>query len=221
MTDKIRVVIADDHDLYRRGLVDFLKTEGIVVLSEAADAMQLLKQVDQFNPDVVITDLIMPGDGVKAIKEMRKNGITRTIALSSFESEGLMLEAKEAGALGFIHKSTDNADIIDAIKTVYRYKEYYCKSITIKMALRLAKINSNKPTRLILPSFSAEEVDIIRMVCEGKLSKDIAKEMYMGKRTVDRMREKIIQKMGVKTPPEMAIYAVKYSIYIIPRDDFE
>jgi DNA-binding NarL/FixJ family response regulator len=59
------------------------------------------------------------------------------------------------------------------------------------------------------------------MVCEGKLSKDIAKEMYMGKRTVDRMREKIIQKMGVKTPPEMAIYAVKYSIYIIPRDDFE
>jgi two-component system, NarL family, response regulator NreC len=221
MTDKIRVVIADDHDLYRRGLVDFLKTEGIVVLSEAADAIQLLKQVDQFNPDVVITDLIMPGDGVKAIKEMRKNGITRTIALSSFESEGLMLQAKEAGTLGFIHKNTDNADIIDAINTVYRYKEYYCKSITIKMALRLAKINNNKPTRLILPSFSAEEVDIIRMVCEGKLSKDIAKEMYMGKRTVDRMREKIIQKMGVKTPPEMAIYAVKYSIYIIPRDDFE
>ena len=217
--DKIRVVIADDHDLYRRGLADFLKTENIEILSEAGDALQLMKQVREYNPDVVITDLLMPGDGVKAIKEMVQNGISRIIALSSFESEGLISEAKEAGAIGFIQKNTDNADIIDAIKTVYSYKEYYCKSITIKMALRLAKIDNNKITRVILPAFSGEEIEIIRMVCEGNYSADISKKLFMGIRTVERIRGEIIKKMGVKTIPEMVIYAVKYSIYIIPPDD--
>jgi DNA-binding NarL/FixJ family response regulator len=112
MPDKIKVVIADDHDLYRRGLVDLLITEGIQVLSQAANAPELIKQVKEFKPDVVITDLLMPGDGVKAIKEMVSNGITRIVALSSFESEGLIYEAKEAGALGFISETGEVATSI-------------------------------------------------------------------------------------------------------------
>ena len=187
MPDKIKVVIADDHDLYRRGLVDLLMTEGIQVLSQAANTPDLLKQVNEFKPDVVITDLIMPGDGVKAIKQMVSNGITRIIALSSFESEGLIYEAKEAGALGFIQKNADNDDIIDAVRTVYRYEDYYCESITMKMALRLAKINNNRFIRTIIPAFTAEEIDVIRMLCEDKFNLEIAKESFLGIRKVERL----------------------------------
>ncbi|MGN6195274.1 MAG: response regulator [Ginsengibacter sp.] len=219
MPDKIRVIIADDHDLYRRGLVDLLITEGIQVLSQAANAPELIKQVNKFKPDVVITDLLMPGDGVKAIKEMVSNGFTRIIALSSFESEGLIYEAKEAGALGFIKKNADNDDIIDAVKTVYRYEDYYCESITIKMALRLAKINNDRFTRTIIPAFSDEEIDIIRLLCDDKVNKEIAKELFLGIRKVERLRSQIFKKMGVKTSAAMAIYAVKCKIYEIPDDD--
>jgi DNA-binding NarL/FixJ family response regulator len=219
MPDKIKVVIADDHDLYRRGLVDLLMTEGIQVLSQAANTPDLLKQVNEFKPDVVITDLIMPGDGVKAIKQMVSNGITRIIALSSFESEGLIYEAKEAGALGFIQKNADNDDIVDAVRTVYRYEDYYCESITMKMALRLAKINNNRFTRTIIPAFTAEEIDVIRMICEDKFNLEIAKESFLGIRKVERLRSQIFKKMGVKTAAAMAIYAVKYKIYTIPNDD--
>jgi DNA-binding NarL/FixJ family response regulator len=219
MNEKIRVVIADDHDLYRGGLAGLLKAERIEVLSEASNAPQLIKQVTEYNPDVIITDLIMPGDGVKAIKELVRKGITRIIALSSFESEGLVSEAIEAGALGFIKKNADNADIIEAIKTVYDFKYYYCKSLTIKMALRLAKINNSRFTKITLPPFSAVEIEIIRMVCDGKLTADIAKNLFFGTRKVERMRSLIMKKMGVKTQAELAIYAVKNSIYILPHED--
>lgn len=219
MTDKISVIIADDHDLYRRGLVDLLTTEDIQVLSQAANASELIKQVNEFKPDVVVTDLIMPGDGIKAIKEMVSSGITRIIALSSFENEGLIYEAKEAGALGFIQKNADNDDIIDAVKTVYRYEDYYCKSVTIRMALRLAKINRNVITRTIIPAFTEEEIDVIRMICEDKFNAEIARESFLGIRKVERLRSKIFKKMGVKTSAAMAIYAVKNFLYTIPDED--
>ena len=213
MIEKIRVVVADDHDLYRRGLVDFLQTEGIEVLSEAADAHELLTQVEEHGPDVVITDLLMPGDGVKAVKELVANGNKRVIALSSFENESLLLEAQHAGAMGFLRKNTDNEFVIKGIKKVYGYEEYYCPSLSGMI------IRSYKVKRLSCLLFSPHEIEIIRMTCEEKETDEIAKKLFLSVRAVERMRRNIKKIMSVATATGIVTFAIKHGIYVIPKDE--
>jgi DNA-binding NarL/FixJ family response regulator len=209
MTKKIRVVIADDHELYRRGLADLLKAEGIDVLSEAMDAAQLISQVKEYEPDVIITDLLMPGDGVKAVKEMVGMGFKRVIALSSFENEGLLIEAQDAGALGFLRKNTDNEFVIRGIRKVYGYEEYYCPSLA-GLIMRRYKIK-----RLPELLFSPEETEVIRMICEGKETAEIAKSIFLSVRAVERMRSDIKKKMGTSTFAGIMKFAIQHEIYVI------
>lgn len=213
MIEKICVVVADDHDLYRRGLVDFLQTEGIEVLSEAADAHELLTQVEEHGPDVVITDLLMPGDGVKAVKELVAKGNKRVIALSSFENESLLLEAQQAGAMGFLRKNTDNEFVIKGIKKVYGYEEYYCPSLSGMI------IRSYKVKRLSCLLFSPHEIEIIRMTCEEKETDEIAKKLFLSVRAVERMRRNIKKIMRVATATGIVTFAIKHGIYVIPKDE--
>jgi DNA-binding NarL/FixJ family response regulator len=222
MTEKIKVIIADDHDLFRDGLLGLLESDGnIEVLAEASNAPQLIQQVNQYTPDVIITDLIMPGDGVKAIKEICSEGISRIIALSSFESESLIVEALEAGALGFIQKNSQRGEIIEAIKNVYNFKPYYCQSTSSKVAKRISGSKFNPYSKMIPDLFSAKELEIICLVCEEKSSKEIAKIVLTSERTVERMRAVILSKMNVKTVAGVVIYAVKNYIYSIGSKDQE
>jgi len=215
MNNKIKVIIADDHDLYRDGLKMLLdRNNEIEVIGEAANGKQLIELVKQNQPDVVLTDLIMPGvDGVAAIKEMYKDGFTRIIALSTFDTEHLVVEALQAGALGYILKNAQKGEIVEAIKTVNEYRHYYCKSTTSRM-LRLVTHNKFNPnTKENLDLFSEKEKEIIRLICEEKSSEEIGRILFMSKRTVDGIRAKILGKMNVKTVAGVAIYAIKNGIY--------
>ncbi|MGH2646231.1 MAG: response regulator [Ginsengibacter sp.] len=215
--EKIRVIIADDHDLYRAGLQMLLANDTeIEVVAEACNGRELIQCANQYTPDVIVTDLIMPGiDGVQAIKEIHKTGIKRIIALSTFDSEHLIVEALEAGALGYILKNAQNGEIIEAIKTIYDYVPYYCKSTNSRLAIMISKSKFNPYTRVALDLFSEKEKEIIRFICEEKSSEEIGKILFMSKRTVDGIRAKILSKMNVKTSAGVAIYAIKNSIYFL------
>jgi DNA-binding NarL/FixJ family response regulator len=217
MSNTIKVIIADDHDLYRDGLRMLLeKDKDIEVIGEAANGKQLVELVKQNPPDVVLTDLIMPGvDGVAAIKEIFKTGFTRIITLSTFDSEHLIVEALEAGALGYILKNAQKGEIIEAIKTINDFRPYYCRSTSSRMARLVGQSKFNPYTKEKLDLFSEKEKEIIRLVCEEKSSEEIGKILFMSKRTVDGIRAKILSKMNVKTVAGVAIYAIKNGIYHI------
>jgi DNA-binding NarL/FixJ family response regulator len=216
--DTIKVIIADDHDLYRDGLKMLLsRDQEIEIVNEAYNGRILIKVVKQHKPDVVLTDLMMPDtDGIRAIREISEwDASIRCLAISTYDTDHLIIEALEAGAMGYLIKNADRGEILDAIKTVYNYHPYYCKSTTLKLARQISRSKFNPYTKENRELFSEKEKEIIRLICEEKTSEEIGKVLFMSRRTVEGMRSRILEKMNVKTPVGAVIYAIKNGIYFI------
>ena len=214
----ISVIIADDHSVYLDGLEMLLsKEEGIEIVGTATEGNRLIHLTKQLQPDVVLTDLKMPGvDGIQAIKEITAlNPATNCIALSTFDSDYLIIEALEAGAMGYITKNAQRDEIIEAIKTVNAHHAYYCKTTTLRLAKQIAGSSFNPYKKAGLHIFNEVEKEIIRLVCAEKTSEEISKELFMAKRTVEGVRAKILEKAGVKTPIGLVVYAIKNAIWFI------
>jgi DNA-binding NarL/FixJ family response regulator len=217
LPQKIKVVIADDHVLFRQGLRMLLHTDNeIEVVAEAGDGIELLALVKEHNPDVILTDLVMPGgSGVKAIKELSGLGIKRTIALSSFDSEHLIVEAIEAGALSYVIKSASQEEIIEAVKASYECISYYCSSTSPRIMRLLGKSRTNSGNTYYPGLFTWKEKEIICLICDGKSTEEIAKIVLMSKRSVDRMRAEILQKMNVRNAVGIVVFAIRNAIYFL------
>jgi two-component system response regulator NreC len=217
MREKIRVIIADDHDIYRDGLKLLLNSDEIEVVGEASNGIQLLDEARKYKPDVVLTDLMMPvSTGIEAIKELKKENFERIIALSFFDSDTLIVEALESGAMGYLHKNVQKEEIVEAIKDVYNFRSYYSKATDMRLARSIIKSRYNPYLNKSVPFFTLQEIEIIRLICEEKSSPEIGKILNMGTRTVEGHRAKIVQKMNVRTPVGIAIYAIKNKL--LPDD---
>lgn len=214
---KIKVIIADDHVLFRQGLRLLLHTDKeIEVVAEAADGIELLSLVNEHKPDVILTDLVMPGgSGLEAITKLNRLGIKRTIALSSFDSEHLIIEAIEAGALSYVIKSANREEIIEAVKASYEYISYHCRSTSPRIIRLLGKSRYNRGDTYCPGLFTRQEKEIIRLICSEKSTEEIAKIMFKSKRAVERIRAGILIKMNVRNAVGLVVYAIRNSIYSI------
>jgi DNA-binding NarL/FixJ family response regulator len=215
---RINVIIADDHAVYLDGLEMLLsKEEEIELIGTAADGDRLIHLTKQLSPDVVLTDLKMPGtDGVQAIKEITALNIPcYCIALSTFDSDYLIIEALEAGAMGYITKNAQRGEIIEAIKTVNQHHAYYCRTTSLKLARQIANSSFNPYKKPGVHLLNDIEKEIVRLICEEKTSEEISKELFIPKRTVEGIRAKILEKANVKTPIGLVVYAIKNALYFI------
>jgi DNA-binding NarL/FixJ family response regulator len=215
---KIRVIIADDHAVYLDGLEMLLsKDNDIEIVGTAAEGSRLVHLTKQLVPDVVLTDLKMPGmDGIEAIREITALGLaTGCIALSTFDSDALIVEALEAGAMGYITKNAQRGEIIEAIKTVNEHQAYYCRTTSLKLARQIANSNFNPFKKRNAPSFNDVEKEIIRLICEENTSEEIGNRMFIPKRTVEGNRAKILEKAGVRSPIGLVIFAIQNGYYFI------
>jgi two-component system response regulator NreC len=215
-TPQITVIIADDHDIYRDGLFMLLTKDPLIrVLGDASNGKQLIRLFKESQPDIVLTDLRMPElDGVSAIREMvqLKPG-AKIIALSTFDSDTMVTDALEAGAMGYIVKNAERGEITEAIRMVYAGNPYYCKTTSNRLVRLIAKSDFN-PYNISSPKlFSDKEREIIKLICEEKTSKEIGELLFMSPRTVEGHRTKILEKMNVKTTAGIAIYALKNGFY--------
>jgi two-component system, NarL family, response regulator NreC len=217
--DKIKVVIADDHEIFRDGLrVTLQKEKKFEVIGEAANGFELIDIVNATRPDVVITDIVMPKmDGIEATRNITATfpaiGI---IGLSMLDEDRLVLDILEAGALGYLVKNADKAEIFEAIQTVNEHQPYYCRLIStrlVTMIARSGKFNPYKNSKVV--SFNENEMKIIEYICKELTSKEIAHALELSTRTVEGYRTKIMEKIDVKTPAGIAIYAIKQGLYKI------
>ena len=212
----IKVVIADDHEIFRDGLKLMLqKQPDIIITGEAADGRELIELVKKKLPDVIITDVKMPYlDGVAATKYLNEHypsiGI---IALTMFDEEDLIVDMLEAGAKGYLLKNADKIEIIEAVHTVANNEPHFCRLTSQKLASMVAKSKFNLHLKKEKPEFNEREQEIIRYICEGLTSKEIGEKIFLSVRTVEGLRLKIIEKMNVKNTAGIIVYAIREHLY--------
>ena len=214
----IKVIVADDHELFRDGLKVMLKKQPIVrVLGEAANGKELVRLVRELQPDVVLTDIKMPVmDGIEAAKVLtREFPDLGLIALSMFDEENLIVDMLEAGAKGYLLKNAHKEEILEAIKTVNEQEEYYCAATSAKLARLIAKSNFDPAKRVKKAEFTERELEIVRLICQELSNKEIAERLHLSVRTVEGYRDKIQDKMNVRNAAGIVIYAIRNGIYNI------
>lgn len=212
----IRIVLADDHEIFRDGFKVMLKKQASVeLIGEAGDGEELVALAKEKQPDVVITDIKMPVmDGIAATKVLRKDcpdmGI---IALSMFDEENLIIDMLEAGAKGYLLKNAHKNEIIDAVQAVHKKQTYYCNHTSRKLTKLIAESNFNPNKKPVKPDFSEKEINIIRYICQELSNREIAMQLNLSVRTIEGYREKIQEKINARNAAGIVVYAIKNNIY--------
>lgn len=211
----IRLIIADDHEIFRDGLALMLsRQKDIILLGQASNGKELAELTAQHNPDVIITDIKMPVmDGIQASKLiLKKQPDVKIIALSMFDEETLIVDMLEAGAKGYLLKNADKQEILDAIETVYEDKTYYCHHTSARLTNMIVKSNFNPYKKKEPVTFNEREIEIIKLICQQNSSKEISDKLYLSSRTVEGYRTKILEKMNARNTVGVVVYALKHNL---------
>jgi DNA-binding NarL/FixJ family response regulator len=212
----IRVVMADDHEIFRDGFrLTISRAQNIKLVAEAADGMELVRMVKEHKPDVVITDIKMPRlDGIEATRKILSLFPRMpVIGLSMFDEDDLVLEMIEAGARGYLVKNADKHEVIEAINTVFKGESFYCKQTSTRLAIVIAKRSQLHALRKDAVTFTDKEIEIIHLICQELTTKEIGEKLFMSTRTVDGYRTRLLEKMNVKNSVGIVIYAIQNGIY--------
>jgi DNA-binding NarL/FixJ family response regulator len=155
-------------------------------------------------------------DGIASTKIVsEKYPSVNIIALSMFDQDNLIIDMLEAGAKGYLLKNADKKEILEAIKSVYNNKPYYCRTTSAKLAKLISKSKFNPYNKNEKPIFSAKEIEIIQLICQENTNKEIGIKLFLSPRTVEGYRLKILEKMNVKSTAGIVIYAVKNGLYTL------
>ncbi len=214
----IRIVLADDHEIFRDGFTGMLKKqEEIVLVGEAANGKELLEQAERLQPDVILTDIKMPVmDGIEATRILaEKMPQVFVVALSMFNDDHLVADMMEAGARGYLLKNAHKTEIIEAIKAVHNHELYYCRQTSAKLIHQLARSKSGLYKEPLLPKFSEKELSVITMICSQASNNEISGELHLSVRTIEGYRKRIQEKMKVRNTAGIVVYAIKNGLYKI------
>jgi NarL family two-component system response regulator LiaR len=209
MTSPIRVLIADDHAILRKGIRALLSTEpDIEVVGEAGDGAEALAQAGALQPDVILMDLVMPKmDGIEATRQVTasQQGV-QVLVLTSFAADGKVFPAIKAGALGYILKDTGPDDLVQAIRQVHRGEPTLEPEIARKVLFELAQPPKQPPTP---DPLTARELDVLRLLAQGKGNREIAEDLVLAELTVRTHVSNILGKLHLANRTQAALYALK------------
>jgi DNA-binding NarL/FixJ family response regulator len=213
--DEIKVAIADDHKIFRKGVILSLRSYvNIKFIMEAENGEELINKIPEFMPDVILCDLKMPiKDGIDATKHITKNypGI-RVIILTMYEDERFVGHLMDCGAAGYLLKSTEPAEIRKAIMDVMRtgfYLNPFVNKVLIKKNYSKQKINPSLTTEMVL---SDREKEVLTLVCMEFTAAEIATKMDISSRTVEAIKDRLMERFGVKNSVGLVFYAMKNSL---------
>jgi len=209
MTSPIRVLIADDHAILRKGIRALLSTEtDIEVVGEGGDGAEAVAQADALQPDVILMDLVMPKmDGIEATRQVtaKQQGV-RVLVLTSFAADDKVFPAIKAGALGYILKDTGPDDLVRAIRQVHRGEPTLEPEIARKVLFELAQPPKQPPTP---DPLTAREMDVLRLLAQGKSNREIAEDLVLAELTVRTHVSNILGKLHLANRTQAALYALK------------
>ena len=209
MSDPIRILVADDHNVVRQGLVALIKTvSDMTVVAEAADGLQAVELFRKHRPDVTIMDLRLPVmSGVDAITHIRREfPSARILVLTTFDGDENIFRALQAGAKGYLLKDMFGDELMEAIRGVHAGKT----RIPAPIAQRLAE-------RMGGPSLTNRELEVLKLIVSGKSNKDIGSELSISEATVKTHINNILSKLGVSDRTQAATTALQRGIVELPE----
>ncbi|MGK7395841.1 MAG: response regulator [Candidatus Cyclobacteriaceae bacterium M3_2C_046] len=213
--DPIKIIIADDHQLFREGLKSILDQDGIQVISEANSGSDLITKLKDQQPDVILLDIDMPDiNGIEATKIIKKQYPRLNILiLSSFVHHKQILEVIQAGASGFIIKNTGKDELFNAIRAIACGDSYFSKEVSKKLTYQLININPEEndedPSAAKL---SEREKDILKLISQGFTNSEIAEKLFISTHTVVTHRRNLLQKINAKNTAGLVRYASQHGL---------
>ena len=213
--DVIKVAIADDHQIFRKGVILSLRSyTEIKFVMEADNGDDLLKKIPESMPDVVLCDLKMPiKDGIDATKQITKEFPNiRVIILTMYEDERFVGHLMDCGAAGYLLKSTEPAEIKKAILEVMKtgfYLNPFVNKVLIKKNYSKQKFNPSLTSEVVI---SEREKEVLTLVCMEFTAVEIAKKMDISSRTVEAIKDRLMERFGVKNSVGLVFYAMKNSL---------
>jgi DNA-binding NarL/FixJ family response regulator len=204
----IRILIADDHGVLRAGLRALLSSEAdLEVVGEAVDGQETIRLTREFKPDMVLLDISLPDQSgievTRSLKELQP-GI-RVLILTVHEDEGLLHEAIQAGAAGYIIKRAVESELIDAIRAVSRGDIYVHPAMTRALFKDMTPIPPTKDSPIEAPT--PREIDVLRYIAQGYTNRQTAEALNISVRTVESHRANLMSKLGLKSRVEVVRYA--------------
>ena len=210
----IRVIVVDDHSVVRQGLRMFLGADPeLSVIGEARDGSEAIRLVRELHPEIVLMDLLMPGmDGLTAIPILRREfPDTEIIALTSVLEDTFVVDAVRAGAIGYLLKDTESFELCRAIKAAAAGQVQMSPQVLTRLLREVRTPDKgNEP-------LTDRENDVLRLLAEGFSNKEIAKSLNIGEQTVKTHVSRILDKLGVPSRTQAALYAIRTGLVAPPR----
>jgi DNA-binding NarL/FixJ family response regulator len=202
----IRILLAEDHVMVRQGLRALLEQAGMVVIGEASDGLEALRLAHEHKPEVAITDIAMPRlNGLETARRLREVAPqTKVIVLSMHTEEPYVLEALQAGAVGYVLKTQAAADIIQAIHTALQGTIYLSPGVTNAVVQAYLSGSTLPPDPL-----TAREREIVQRIAEGQTTKEIAAHLGLSVKTVESHRINLMRKLDIHETATLVRYAIR------------
>jgi NarL family two-component system response regulator LiaR len=211
----VRVLIVDDHDLFRTGLRNLLEDEGVQIVGEASAGQEALNIVRELAPDVVVMDLNMPGmGGVEATRHISTIApLTRVVMLTISDQDNDVIDAILAGACGYLLKDSSIQELIAGIRAASRGESLISPTIASKVLQRLRASNTQPEIEnTIRAELSEREIEVLKLIANGKDNAMIAAELHISPKTVKNHISNILMKLQIDNRIQAAVYAVRSGI---------
>lgn len=214
---RIRILLADDHHLVRNGIASLLESvPNIYIAGEAGAGRELITKYFELKPDVVVTDISMPDlSGIEAAEQiLSKDKNAKILFLSVHDSTEIIYNILKAGGLGLVNKTVAKGDLVYAIETVNSGENYFGSAYTEEKLMQVMeryneeKMESSKED----PELSPNDLRIIKLICEGFQSSEIAEKMNVSKKTIDKHRALLMKKLNISNTAQLIMYAYKNNI---------
>ncbi len=218
----LRVLVADDHRLFRQGLIGLMQTRRdlIDVVGEAATGREALSQAERLRPDVVLMDICMPDvDGLAATAQLRQSlPGTAVVILTASELDEHLYEAVQLGTAGYLLKSLDAEELFELLAGVARGEPAVTRTMAARMLRSVAQHNAQ--ARLETPVLTEREVDVLRLVAQGASNARVAEQLFITTNTVKAHLKNILEKLQLQNRTQAAAYAVRNGLLASENSPF-
>lgn len=211
----IRVLLADDHPLFRRGLASLLnKEEGFKVVGEAADGVEALRKAKELNPDLVLMDIYMPGgDGLEATRRLKETlPSVKVVILTVSEEDKKLFEAIKYGAHGYLLKKLEPRDLFEMLRGIFRGEAPISRATATKILNELARQVQRDPEAVAEEKLSPREQEVLQLITEGLTNKEIGNRLGITENTVKNHLKNILAKLHLENRVQAATFALQKKI---------
>ena len=212
---KTKILIADDHTIFRQGLRMLLAQEGdMEVVGEAADGIEVLALAKKLNPDIILLDIAMPQmDGVEAARKLKKIlPRIRIIVLTSYSDDQFLFEFLKLGVSGFVLKDSASQELIYSIRKSNEGMVFFDPSVSKKVMDKFTQVTGGKSDLINYGKLSDREKEVLQLVAEGYSSKEVAEKLYISPKTVENHKANIMRKLNIRDRTGLTKYALRLGL---------